>query len=189
MKKKTNKQKFDDVQEKIETDHRKANGLNTKEQDAELDEEAETFEKNLEEAGEKGIDKTMGTKKITVTKEEYEDYKQDKQQQNFLNNAQRLKRKLTSHLSNDESNVIQKVMQKMQHGKLTDPVLKHVAAQRVVKSQEYAEEGLRVKVMQKSLLDELNKVADNLVKCQGAIESADLQILDLVKKNPALIAD
>lgn len=195
----TPKERYDATMAQIEDERLKANGSSKEEQD-ELDEEAEKILKEEEmetqtvekaeikdpKIQEKVLDKTVGSEKktITATKEQYQ---AQKTREAFAKSLLKAKAAESAHLKEEEKKTLELIGAKLSADKITDPVLKHLAAERAKLSTIFHQSQMAIQALQKRLLDEITKATDNIVKCKGAIENQDRQLLNFIKDNPDLL--
>lgn len=182
----TTKEQYDKEMEQIREDNLRSKGIDPKE-DKELDEESKQIADEMEQAEKKTFDKNMGSEKIEVTREQYLESKKQQSEKQALKQLKVLQSQQVNHLKPEENKILQYVLANYELEKITHPVLIHLVKHKVELSKKYVEGQVAIKVLQQKLLEDIAKTTNNIVKCKGAIESADKQILDLIKEEPKIL--
>lgn len=202
------REKFKAIQEQAKVDNAKAKGEMTEEEQLDedvastaeelgMDDDSETEdelpesdpakEQDAEESAEaetQPVDKHVGTKKIEVTREQHQ---ANQAQDNAVKALQALKNANQEHLNPEDLKAMKLALAMLQSGKLKDPVLVHLLNEKVELSKQYIQATVAIKELQRRMMTEISHATNAVVKCKGAIENQDRQILKLVKANPALL--
>ncbi len=196
---KTARERFEEERKRISEDHAAVNGQPPSEEDEldqdvdeVLDEESEAenevpedFKQPEMEEATTPVDRNMGLgKKIEVTREQHIDSKKQKEMAEQLMG---LRRANTEHLSPEDQKRIHTILAKAEANKLDHPLLNYLIREKVTLATQYVQATVAIKTLQQQLLKQVSEASNGLVKCKGAIENNDRQILDLVTKNPELL--
>lgn len=142
------------------------------------DEEVDALEDDMQE-----IDKNLGTEGYTVTRQEYESDKLEKQNQLALDSMQAVSR--NSKLSDQQRSALQQIVAKRKT--VSDPVLKHLLLQKAKQEAAFLELKKQVKDINERIMKELMTASNDLLKTQGVIENLDDQILKYVEDSPGSV--
>lgn len=138
---------------------------------------------------EKVIDKNMGTKKVTVTKEKFLEEKEKRVKHESIERLQKLNNFKKHNLSDRQNSYIEKVLELYRKGKLTDSFLIHFVERKLEYYEEYQGREKEVKKLQMDLLQKINQVTDEVIKCKNNMEFIDKEIAQYVEKNLHLIEE
>lgn len=130
------------------------------------------------------IDKNMGQKKVVVTQAEYQKSKQEKQFKDTLGNIQQLSDARVDHLNIEHKKVINLILSLAENDKLNNPVLEHLVRQKVILSTQFTQASVAIKALQQKLMNDIATATNNVVKCKGAIEEVDRQLIAFIRDNP-----
>lgn len=178
-KKSTTRDRFLETQKNI----KKANAVaNQKHDDEEIDELMDELDD--EDKKKVPIDKHIGTKKIVVTKEQNEKAKEVRIQNEALQSMSQLHAKVKPHLNQVQANKLQGILKKVADCESVDPVLGHFIKKKIENASEFANMNVKMREMQKKLLQDLTLVSNDIIKCRGASEFLDKEILSYYEENP-----
>lgn len=199
----TPRDQFKAIQEQAKIDNAKAMGVDDEEDfdnevestaddlgmddDFEEEDEPQTMESKKEldeESTTKPVDKNLGERKIEVTREQHQG---QKDQANAIEALRALKGANQEHLKPEDLKAMKLALSMLESGKLKDPVLIHLLKEKVELSKQYIKATIGIKELQRRLMNEISAATNAVVKCKGAIENQDRQILNLVKSNPGLL--
>ena len=160
----------------------------------EIDEDADEAEDEIPAEEElKEIDKSMGEEKIPVqqkvemTIEQHQKQKVAQAQQEAIKNLMAMKKSGAQHLTQEQVKTMTLVLAKLEKKQITNPVLMHLALEKVKLSKTFIETQVKAKELQQQMLNKISELTNGIVKTKGAIENIDQQILDLVNQDPSLL--
>lgn len=181
----TPKQRFDQEMENVQDhkDNEKRNKMGKEEVELqdEMDEISEEVEETFDD-GKKPFDKSMGNKKIIVTKEQHLKNKKNIQDRLAMKHARSAARHSQKHLTNEQLMQMQKILESAEAGKVIDKVLIHLIKRKVILSEQYVVSQSSAGEKHKQMMEEMGKIAEDITKCKGAIENVDKEIFGYIEE-------
>jgi hypothetical protein len=171
---KTSRERFLDEQKRFKehTDSLKKSELNVSE------DEVDEFENEIHE-----IDKNMGDKGFSITRQEYEAGKLEDANQLALAKMQEVS--TNTKLTAEQRTKLQAIV--AGRNDVENPVLRHLILQKALQERSFLNLKTTVKEINDRIMKELMQASNDLLKTQGAIENIDDQILKYVEQYPSSV--
>lgn len=128
------------------------------------------------------IDKNLGEEKLPVTEMSIGDHQKMKvaeAQKNAMAGLRALKDASQTHMKPEQIRIVQNIVADVANGIITDPVLVHLVNQKAKQVQLFKDAQAAIGRLQQRLLNDISTATNDVVKCKGAIESIDAQILEV----------
>ena len=183
----TSKEKFDQELKQINKD---INEANETELDHQLNQDCEDALKEMEpESNVVAIDKNLGETKVSMNKDEWLKIQEQEALKGMAESVRNIIKPSDAKLNKKQKETLNKSLIMFREEKISDPVLHNVVGMKIQQGKKYLEMTQQFKKYQIELLEKLKQCTDQIVKCTGAIEIFDEQILAIIEKNPQLLED